>query len=127
MNLTKEQIESNVDAFKAWMNGEPVEFQTKIERQWELISDPTWYKDYCYRRKPKPAVRKWNKPDDVPGPVCWLSPNGIASFGIIDFITPNGISVGGQNILREWCDLDDYSYSTDRKTWRPCEVVEEVK
>lgn len=82
------------------------------------------------RPKPELATRPWIKPEDVPGPVCWIRerkwPNeqsmilGVSRDGV-DYISSNNNEVETDT----WTELRDFNceYSTDRKTWFKCEVT----
>jgi len=78
-----------------------------------------------YRIKPKPVTRPWSKPEDVPGPVCWLMFPGGES--LILGTSDSGIQYAGLDCVRTlpWRDLENVRHSTDRKTWHPCTVTEE--
>jgi hypothetical protein len=80
------------------------------------------------RRPLPPALRQWSKPEDVPGPVCWIRKSMCRTNGewmiLCLCISGARISSGtGRRItLISWVDLFSYEHSTDRKTWHPCTV-----
>lgn len=84
-----------------------------------------------FRIKPEPKTRPWSKPEDVPGPVCYLRSIGFdGGWTMITGArksTPehlSGITIEG-GINMRWDDLSDYEHSTDRAQWKPCTVTEE--
>lgn len=99
-----------------------------IQTHHNIILDGQW----LYRPKPQPKTRGWSKPDDVPGPVCWLRPNSGGLLGLQSLIT--AVSEGGCTVMNRdeqfvsferpdhWGRLE---YSTDRKTWLPCTVEDQ--
>lgn len=90
---------------------------------WTDIPKPTWaYPALCYRIKPDP--QPWSSPDDVPGPVCWIRKCGDSSglAWLLVCVCTNGfhISQSVRPPMIAWRETQNYEYSTDRKTWRPC-------
>lgn len=85
-------------------------------------------------RRPLPAepkTRAWNKPEDVPGPVCWIrlkeKPDWHALITFVDrsgIILAESMTAGGPEAIIWGPRFRDYEYSTDRKTWHPCTVTE---
>lgn len=83
------------------------------------------------RIKPSPRARPWSKPQDVPGPVCWIRRIEAPSCASLEAMV---IAVSDQaitwftNDYREykWADFNRslWEYSTDRKTWHKCTVEE---
>lgn len=65
----------------------------------------------------EPVEKRWNKPEDVPGPVCWLRWHD-GSIDMIVGISGEGVLCNGE--LISWITLQNIKYSTDRKTWLPC-------
>lgn len=87
-----------------------------------------------YRIKPEPVTRPWSKPEDVPGPVCWIRSNKDGAAFVIG-INEVGVAYVGSYYGRreevllsrvEWGAFNGprWQYSTDRKTWQPCVVTE---
>ncbi len=85
--------------------------------------------------RPLPALRvkrAWNCPSDVPGPICWLrvktSPD---CEGMVVCFSTRAVTVHTNEYQHiKWTDLghwDKLEYSTDRKTWKACEVEEDAK
>jgi len=76
-----------------------------------------------------PVSRPWSRPEDVPGPVCWVR-NGDSDFeSMILAIKDAGIFISGHT-KQDWLPWDlltrhSGQYSTDRKTWHKCEVLDE--
>lgn len=99
--------------------------KVKISEGWEVRLAPRLAPE-----PPKPKVRPWSKPEDVPGPVCWIRGKGdyrmhmiIGFAGENFYITP---SCGCEPILTSssfsetrWERME---HSTDRITWKPCTV-----
>lgn len=88
----------------------------------------------------EPKVRAWNKPEDVPGPVCWIRSTIGAFFGqtfrnsdpdamhaMILSASLTGISYASKELqFIPWGDpkFARLEHSTDRLTWKKCEVTE---
>ncbi len=126
MKPTKDQLLQNAAAITAFANGLPIECRSRGNIQWVETSLPSWNcATHEYRPKPAPKTRPWNCPDDVPGPVCWLKrPTGWPC--LIAEIDDDSIAIGGGSVdgcVLRWSELSRCEYSTDRKTWLPCEVT----
>lgn len=129
--MTKEHLKSNAAAMIAFANREPIEWKHlgsgKPDGWNELKGSPSWdFGDILYRPKPATKTRAWSKPDDVPGPVCWIRRTGTVNCGMIIRIGEMTIAgIGADAVVAlKWGELEDYEYSTDRKTWHHCEVTE---
>lgn len=126
MKLTPEQLRQNAAAMIAHAEGKPVQWREDDDAEWTDTEHPIWQcDDVSYRPKPEPKTRQWSKPDDVPGPVCWLRVvDDAAELMVVgmDELTIN-ISQAGSY---KWSKLHEegFQYSTDRKTWHKCEVSE---
>lgn len=86
-------------------------------------------------RRPLPAVapsmRAWSKPEDVPGPICWI--RGIQAMGystfsmLVIYIHETGVVCGHRNtnVEFQWEELEGRTYSTTRTAglWHKCEVT----
>lgn len=144
MNLTPEQKKHILSIFTAHLSGEKCEVNS-FKDEW-TEQDPIQCSIHLsehpdrWRVAPKPVTRPWNKPEDVPGPVCWLrstyhdgTPDYRMSLivgfaGDVSYITA---TCGCDPVLhsQNFSDTrwENMQYSTDRKTWLPCTVTEEVK
>lgn len=79
-----------------------------------------------------PKLRAWNKPEDVPGPVCWLKlQTDLQNNFVSQILTVGDTGVRFINQTNHvefliWQNFARYkaAYSTDRKTWQPCGVTE---
>ncbi len=80
-----------------------------------------------------PTLRPWTKPSDIPWPVCWLRRIGddslhcmVVSVSItgVQIAMGDGVTFAAWSNAKRWEQLE---YSTDRKTWSPCGVMEEGK
>lgn len=123
--MTEEEKALTVEALRALLNGGDVEyFDGAVWRPTDNVSN-----FHPHRPKPQPATRDWSGPDDVPGPVCWISMRNGLKDGMIEQMVVEVISTGvyasrdGKIIFREWEALSNNTYSTDRKTWLPCRVT----
>lgn len=122
----------------AFADGKPVQWRySSSEADWDdnTASVPSWDLDsYEYRPKPEPKTRLWNRPEDVPGPVCWI--RGVGDYRmamIVGFAGENAyitiscgclpIAISHQFSDTQWGSME---YSIDRLTWHKCEVVEEA-
>lgn len=77
------------------------------------------------KNTPDVKTRPWSKPDDVPGPVCWLRTRlSKNNEDMITHVDPSGLFKGNGNDSIFYEMLGLYEHSTDRKTWKPCEVTE---
>lgn len=129
MKLTPEQLKQNAAAMIAFAEGKPI--QIKLHNGiWK--DDDTGNLDGIgdndeYRPKPEPKTRPWSKPEDVPGPVCWI--RNPEQERLIIAIDNEGVwagsrSFGGCAFTWENFKINGVEYSTDRKTWHKCEVTE---
>jgi hypothetical protein len=96
---------------------------------WEMVdgfaarSASYWDFWFFRTRRPLPEPRHWSRPEDVPGPVCWMRGkrgSGVNSVERLVTIVQDecvGFSAGG---VAYWNDLHEWEHSTDRKTWHPC-------
>lgn len=128
MKLTTEQLRQNAAAMLALSEGKPIEYRSAGGNEgWlnyfpDRMRVPDW-ECWEYRPKPEPVSRPWSKPDDVPGPVCWLRLKGDTCCWLITRIADCVIYFAGQE--RAFSDLKNHEYSTDRKTWHKCTVEEQ--
>ncbi len=134
--ITLEDIEGLKQALIAHEKGEPWEVRHMDVAEWNN-SNPDHapsgdLETYRYRAKPKPATRDWCKPEDVPGPICWIRNKGSRTHFLIIAVSESGIvcasSNNGTNLFA-WERLPTgipNEYSTDRITWHPCKVTEGV-
>jgi hypothetical protein len=124
MKLTKEQLRDNASAMLAFADGKPIEYDSSSSEtpSWMNTEDLTYIHTIWHR--PKPVSRPWSKPEDVPGPVCWIRNNRFSSMHIVAQLSDDGIWAHGLGML-VWGTLEDYEYSIDRKTWKPCTVEEQ--
>jgi hypothetical protein len=125
--MTPQRAQELLPIIKAFAEGKAVEQRSEINRD-EWIPANGYHIDsrLCYRIKPEPKTRPWSKPEDVPGPVCWISGDGIIGLLIVSFHSDGGGLAAGRNEYT-WEDIEarKLKYSTDRKTWSPCTVTEE--
>lgn len=74
-----------------------------------------------------PKTRPWSKPEDVPGPACWLRLKdqrmGECMVIAIRLERVVILDLNYEPAVYTWAELNEYS--TDRLTWKPCEVTEE--
>ena len=127
--MTDQEIEQNVDAYKAWLKGEPVEIVASFAK-WEPIEGyHAITRKTILRRKPAPKLRAW-KPEEVPvgalfRGVLWHE-NEIA---VILWTDGKHFRCGGSEyFIFNLSDYDpiNFFYSTDGgKTWKPCGVEEQ--
>jgi hypothetical protein len=120
--MTKEQQKQFGKAMIAHAEGKQVQFFDGIE--WADCPTPSWKSYSRYRPKPAPSTRPWSKPEDVPGPVCWIKSRAETECLVVT-ISPEGVRIASG--LCTWYSLFDKLHSTDRKTWLPCVVTEEEK
>lgn len=81
---------------------------------------PSWTSEHEYRIAPDPV--RWDCPDDVPGPLCWLKAGRWGHY-LCTAVTEQGVSIRGDTARRfiGWGELATaWQHSTDRKTWKPC-------
>lgn len=142
--LTPDQLRQYAAAMLALADGKPVQSRPPGDPQWADISPEvlTWnFKFNEYRPKPEPRVRPWSKPEDVPGPVCWIRGRHDLPYPhpdyreqlIIGFSNPTAFitaSCGCEPVVMSTqfsgCRWEHMEYSTDRKMWHPCTVTEEA-
>lgn len=129
--LTNKELRLCAGAMIAHANLEPVEVFDTDWPQGGWIDDPRpiWACfRYKYRPKYKPVSRPWSKPEDVPGPVCWIRSNNGPIAWLICAVTSGGCRIladDSETSLQTWIALSSHGeYSTDRKIWSKCEVIE---
>jgi hypothetical protein len=134
MNDTdKERLRQNAAAMLAHADGKPVQQRYSDNTNEWMPFDGGWTAPlgaWDYRPAPEPVSRRWSSPADVPGPVVWLRILG--QDRLITAIHRDGITVG--SIYRDlpettvsWVEFEQqpsWEYSTDRRNWQPCTVVE---
>lgn len=131
--MTPQQAKELAPILAAYGKGETIQFRID-GREWKdnaNFSGLEWGRtDTEYRIKPKPVTRPWSKPEDVPGPVCWV--RNPEKERLVIVVTEEGITAAAQARASEPVDLNwkrlaaqKWEYSTDRKTWHPCTVTEE--
>lgn len=141
--MTKqERLKAAAVIFTAAADGKQIQWE-QDDVGWTNV-DPFGDEDYgnvrkhpeCYRIKPEPKTRPWSKPEDVPGPVCWVRSKQWSDGGdhewLIHGVTSRGIRVlvyGNSDASYQWDSLERIrlEYSTDRKNWSPCVVTEEAQ
>jgi len=133
MKLTPQQLRETADAIEAHNAGKPVQVQLKSGKWIDCLSGPeewTFFGDLGYRPKPESKTRRWSKPDDVPGPVCWLRNNSGHEAMVIALHRDGPVCIGTEaerfekTLPYRWENLTEWEHSTDRKTWHKCEVTE---
>lgn len=125
MTYTPEQKQQNIAAFIAFMDGKPVEYYT--EGEWRGTDNVNTH--WLHRPKPEPKTRQWNCPNDVPFG-CWIrhinKPDD-GSMWMVTVICRNGVHINATARVGmiDWQELNTrFEYSTDLRTWAPCEVKE---
>lgn len=133
MQLTKEQIEQNVAAYRhACETGkiEGIEWENCFS-EWKEKSDWLFGFSTLYRLKPKPKLRAW-KLEEVPigALVKGLDENDNSWRSMIVAVDNGYIFLGGytsthsRNATFEGA-LEKWTHSIDHgKTWHPCGVME---
>jgi len=130
--MTRTRAKELLPIIEAYANGADVEYRIHGDTgdtgdPWHLTSAPDWALGFDYRIAPKPVTRAWSKPEDVPGPVCWLRLPG-GDVMVIGFDS-RGIQYAGLDMIATWLwsQIDTVRYSTDRVTWHPCTVTEDAR
>ena len=124
--MTDQEIEQNVDAYKAWLKGEPVEvFQ--FEDVWRTLGAHAMIdRTVRLRRKPAPKLRAW-KPEEVPMGAILRNKKDPRQWGMITCCIDGEPKFG---IINQNCSYfekcwETCEHSTDGgKTWKPCGVEE---
>ncbi len=130
MKLTPEQMKQNAAAIIAFADGKPTQMQTVHSGAWTdwPIGDSNLagFMEWPCRPKPESKARPWSKPDDVPGPICWIRPKGEPwNSYLIHTMGGEGRPLEyGDGFKQQYPISTDWEYSTDRKTWHKCEVTE---
>lgn len=129
--MTPQRAKELLPIISAYANGEPIQYRKDTHSEWrDSLGGLGFEAQGCqYRIKPKPVTRPWSKPEDVPGPVCWLRNGPTDCYPVMALgFNERGISLtrleGGRNFVL-WNELSSWEHSTDRKTWHPCTVTEE--
>jgi len=126
--LTDIQKQQTIAAFDCLIHGGEVEY---LHPNGVWVTTDSVTTRFPHRPKPKPSMRPWSKPEDVPGPVCWIRPVKQTSLHMmVTTVWIAGIRFSdatGQvpHELHFGHDLEKWGrheYSTDRKTWQKCEV-----
>jgi hypothetical protein len=123
MELTGEQRQENIECLRAYFNGER-EFEYWHDGAWRKTEGPNRACDRPYRRKPKPVAVPWDCKEDVPLN-CWLRwkpEHGGSKEMLIHMVSAQGVFVATDSVI-PWKELGYYEYSTDRKTWLPCQKL----
>lgn len=124
MKLTPTQLRQTADAIEALKAGKRIQHQM-ITGEW-LDYDNDLYTmnfngDVGYRVKPEPVSCPWSKPEDVPGPVCWIRLRAnLSAEMMVTAVCAMGVHAGGA--LLEWASLKDFEYAAHRCEWQPCTV-----
>jgi len=130
--MTREEINSLAMAMLAYLEGRAIQWETSADPWTDFtVGEPNFTgTGIRWRPKPEPKRRPWRGPEDVPLPVCWLR-IGDGSTDLITSVSPNGVKFTWMNCEHknevrfvQWNDLTRMHYSTDGKTWLPCEVTE---
>lgn len=134
--LTPEQIQDNIHAVSAYLHGRVVQAKSRVcEDRWDAMPTRMCF-DFVtllYRPAPTPVTRGWSKPEDVPGPVCWIrsekDPDQMAM--VVGMFGAGVILTEFEGNLRpgffSWQELNEEpkaQYSTDCREWQPCTVTE---
>lgn len=120
----RERLYKNIAAMQAYLDGKDIQRFNEGGNVWEDITFPTWFvTNMDYREKPKASVRFWSRPEDVPGPVCWLRFEGFYTQYLITTMCTDYVYLGG--LKYSWDVTEKCEYSTDRVTWLPCVVKED--
>ncbi len=126
--LTKEQLRDNAAAILAFADGKPIQYDSSSSEtpNWLNTEDLTEIHTIWHRPKPQPSSRPWSKPEDVPGPVCWIRSEKGKSERLVTMVAGDGIRMfsllGNDHAFFGWNYIAPYEYSTDRVTWKPCTV-----
>lgn len=125
MKLSIYQLKQNAAAMLAFADGMPIQFIAANSDKWVDYLHTDMMPDFAnrpFRAKPQTVSRPWSTPEDVPLH-CWLrsAPLSDQSWLVNGVLNAGVYSAGG---MKNWNELRDYEYSTDRKTWKPCTVEE---
>ena len=127
--MTNEQLRQNASAMLALADGKPI--QVWFNHKWEDygLTPKDWHR-FQYRPKPSPVTRPWSKPDDVPGPVCWLRSRIATDCAFLVYAIEMEcvwVQCGKVISCLGWRELvAGWECSADRKQWLPCTVKEEA-
>ena len=129
MKLNIDQLKQNAAAMIAFADGMPIQFIAANSDKWVDYLHTDMMPDFAnrpFRPKPQPVSRPWSKPDDVPGPVCWIRwIDERNNERMIVHVDGSGIFSGSQmKCVMFGGEFLKWEYSTDRKTWHPCTVEE---
>lgn len=138
--MNDEQLKGLQDAIAAKLAGKPWQYRYSNTGMSTPRAPSDWVTEsaetdlglldlsvYDFRAAPEPVSRPWSKPEDVPGPVCWIRWGDGNTQHLIGHVCIDGIkNCTGSGTIR-WSDLQNSTaaeYSIDRKTWHPCTVEE---
>lgn len=142
MTTARIRLKQNAAAMLAYADGKPVQsrYISDANFPWEDNPNPGFYLNtHEYRPKPEPVSRPWNSPADVPVGVCYLRliirPE---NWAFVLSANSSGPSISGRSPFSadesevgmfriRWDQLNQFEHSTDRITWKKCEVTEEPK
>jgi len=132
------------EGWRPCLKNEPLqvgdEYRSNVTHEWEKDEEGGGiaHPDLVHHRtrrplpSPKPAPRPWSKPEDVPGPVCWVRTDETDKYPcIITGFTKSGVGIdcdGNRHVT--YAELSTgWQYSTTRQPndWHKCEVKEEGK
>jgi hypothetical protein len=138
MKLTPEQIEKNVEAYRAVLEGRRSEVEwSEAGSEWYLFCPdfPVWTSGKgvaLLRLKPQPKLRPWRAEEVPVGALIRKGPLGGAKTAMILSVSEKGklFFIDENQITYNYLDAGIMSceHSLDHgKTWLPCGVMEEVK
>lgn len=130
--MTNEQLRQNAAAMLAHTDGKPIQFLHSAYGWTDTDDMEGIGSGIEYRPKPQPITRPWSKPEDVPGPVCWMRHNRtdggcMLVIGIEPKLGIEALVWKSKVEILTWAEISGWEYSTDRRTWRKCEVVVEAE
>ena len=123
--MTKEQIEQNAEAYRAWLEGKEVQYYSASQGWAELRNFNSIYANTSIRIKPAPKLRPWRAEEVPVGALIRNESNWIGA--ILARSDKQILTTQGSDL--EWESFESalacYTHSIDHgKTWHPCGVIE---
>lgn len=113
-----------IDVIQAFEDGKTIECSNENKEYWETVDEPLWsWFGQSYRIKPEPKVVPFSLEDIIPG--MYLKRKNQQSNWLVTGFGPDGVATN-DTVLSYRQLSDEYSWSTDLKTWKPFhKVIEE--
>lgn len=126
--IANRAIADSSGALHSWRNRIPDAIQN-LKHRFNAATDLAAFAEFL-ENPPKPEPAYWSKPEDVPGPVCWIRWEDSEYFAeyLISSIRSDGVEIlhEGKSCFYPWSVFParKITHSTTRAkdSWKPCRV-----